>query len=149
MLLASQFLRQFAEENGKEIRGFCPDVIEKLESYSFPGNVRELENIIERAVVLSHSDLLQCQDLEMPGDDHDSFLSADQAVPIDANELKERKRLLREEAVVPLERAFLLCALDRNGWNITRAAEEVGMQRPNFQAMLKKQGISGRARTMD
>lgn len=148
MLLAGQFLRQFAEENGKEIRGFSPDVIEQLESHNFPGNVRELENIIERAVVLSHSDLLQRQDLEMPGDDHDSFLSADQAVPIDANELKERKRLLREEAVVPLERAFLLSALDRNDWNITRAAEEVGMQRPNFQAMLKKQGISARARTM-
>ncbi len=149
MLLASQFLRRFAEENGKEIRGFSPDVIEQLESHHFPGNVRELENIIERAVVLSHSDLLQRQDLEMPGDDHASTSSAEQAVPIDANELKERKRLLREEAVVPLERAFLLSALERNDWNITRAAEEVGMQRPNFQAMLKKQGISARARMME
>ena len=149
MLLASQFLKRFAEENGKEIRGFSPEVIEQLEHYNFPGNVRELENIIERAVVLSHSDLLQRQDLEMPGDDHSSALSADQSVPCDANELKERKRLLREEAVVPLERAFLLSAMDRNDWNITRAAEEVGMQRPNFQAMLKKLGISSRTRIME
>ncbi len=149
MLLASQFLRRFAEGNGKEIRGFSPEVIEQLEHYNFPGNVRELENIIERAVVLSHSDLLQRQDLEMPDDHPDSTLFDDQAVPLDANELKERKRLLREEAVVPLERAFLLSALERNDWNITRAAEEVGMQRPNFQAMLKKQGISARARLMD
>ena len=149
MLLASQFLKRFAEENGKEIRGFSPDVIEQLEHYNFPGNVRELENIIERAVVLSHSDLLQCQDLEMPGQDHGPVESVDQTVPLDANELKERKRLLREEAVVPLERAFLLSALDRNDWNITRAAEEVGMQRPNFQAMLKKQGISARMRVME
>jgi DNA-binding NtrC family response regulator len=146
MLLASLFLRRFAEENGKEIRGFSPDVIEQLEHYHFPGNVRELENIIERAVVLSHSDLLQRQDLEMPGDDYTSSASADQAVPYDANELKERKRLLREEAVVPLERAFLLSAMDRNDWNITRAAEEVGMQRSNFQAMLKKLGISSHTR---
>lgn len=149
MLLASQFLRRFADENGKEIRGFSPDVIEQLALYNFPGNVRELENIIERAVVLSHSDLLQRKDLEIPGDDHDSSLPAEQAVPLDANELKERKRLLREEAVVPLERAFLLSALERNDWNITRAAAEVGMQRPNFQAMLKKQGISARARMME
>jgi DNA-binding NtrC family response regulator len=149
MLLASKFLKRFAEENGKEIRGFSPDVIEQLENYDFPGNVRELENLIERAVVLSHSDFLQRQDLEMPGDEHATSLSADNSVPLDANELKERKRLLREEAVVPLERAFLLSALDRNDWNITRAAEEVGMQRPNFQTMLKKQGISIRSRVVE
>jgi transcriptional regulator with GAF, ATPase, and Fis domain len=148
MLLASKFLKRFAEENGKEIRGFSPDVIEQLEHYNFPGNVRELENLIERAVVLSHSDFLQRQDLEMPGDERTTSSSADNTVPLDASELKERKRLLREEAVVPLERAFLLSALDRNDWNITRAAAEVGMQRPNFQAMLKKQGISIRSRTI-
>ena len=85
----------------------------------------------------------------MPGDEHSSAFYADQSVPCDANELKERKRLLREEAVVPLERAFLLNAMDRNDWNITRAAEEVGMQRPNFQAMLKKLGISSRTRIME
>jgi DNA-binding NtrC family response regulator len=146
MLLAGQCLKRFAEENGKEIRGFSPDVIEQLEKYNFPGNVRELENLIERAVVLSHSDLLQRQDLELPGDDHVASHVTEEDVPFDANELKARKRLLREEAVVPLERAFLLKALDRNDWNITRAAEEVGMQRSNFQSMLKKQGISGRLR---
>ena len=146
MLLASQFLKRFAEENGKEIRGFSPDVIELLEQYHFPGNVRELENLIERAVVLSQSDLLKRQDLELPGDDHRSAPSTDNSVPQDAIELKERKRLLREQAVVPLERAFLLSALDRNDWNITKAAEEVRMQRPNFQAMLKKLGITNRER---
>ncbi|MBE0499929.1 MAG: sigma-54-dependent Fis family transcriptional regulator [Desulfuromonadales bacterium] len=146
MLLASQFLKSFAEENGKEIRGFSPDVIEHLEGYAFPGNVRELENLIERAVVLSQSELIHRHDLEIPGDDYSSALFSENSVPQDANELKERKRQLREQAVVPLERAFLLSALDRNNGNITRAAEEVGMQRPNFQAMLKKLGISFRER---
>ena len=60
------------------------------------------------------------------------------------DELKERKRLLREQAVEPLERAFLIGALERNDWNITRAADDVGILRPNFQAMLKKQGIHSR-----
>jgi DNA-binding NtrC family response regulator len=149
MLLASQFLKRFAEENGKEIRGFSPDVIEQLENYDFPGNVRELENLIERAVVLSQSDFLQRQDLELPGGERHSEAVGGNEVPLNANELKARKQLLREEAVVPLERAFLLSALDRNDWNITRAAEEVGMQRPNFQAMLKKQGISVRMRMVE
>ncbi len=85
----------------------------------------------------------------MPGDDQGSNLTGDSFVPLDASQLKEQKRLLREQAVVPLERAFLINALDRNDWNVTRAAEEVGMQRPNFQAMLKKQGISVRSRCMD
>jgi len=149
MLLASQFLKRFAEENGKEIRGFSPDVIEHLEHYPFPGNVRELENLIERAVVLSQSELIQLTDLEMSGDEPTGGHCGQPAVPFDANELKEQKRVLREQAVVPLERAFLLSALDRNDWNVTRAAEDVGMLRPNFQAMLKKQGISIRAKMVD
>lgn len=149
MLLASQFLKRFAEENGKEIRGFSPDVIEHLERYPFPGNVRELENLIERAVVLSQSELIQLTDLEMSGDEPTGSHCGQPAVPFDANELKEQKRVLREQAVVPLERAFLLSALDRNDWNVTRAAEDVGMLRPNFQAMLKKQGISIRAKMID
>lgn len=149
MLLASQFLKRFSEENGKEIKGFGPDAIKQLENYGFPGNVRELENLIERAVVLSQSDFLQRQDLELPGDDGNLAAVNDRVVPLDANELKARKQQLREEAVVPLERAFLLSALDRNDWNITRAALEVGMQRPNFQAMLKKLGISVRMRMVE
>lgn len=149
MLLASEFLKRFAEENGKEIRGFSADAIEQLEHYHFPGNVRELENLIERAVVLSQTDLLHRQDLEMPEDDHAKGSFAERTVPIDANELKELKRLLREEAVIPLERAFLLSALERNEWNITKAAEEVGMHRPNFQTMLKKQGINIRMRGVE
>jgi len=149
MLLASQFLKRFAEENGKEIRGFSQEVIELLKNYQFPGNVRELENLIERAVVLSQSDLVQREDLEMPDDERDAMVSALIGVPMDANELKHRKQMLREQAVIPLERAFLLSALDRNDWNITRAAEEVGMLRPNFQAMLKKQGISIRSKVAD
>ena len=144
MPLAGNFLKRFAAENAKDIRGFSPEAVRALEEHDFPGNVRELENLVERAVVLAKSDLIQAQDLEMP--DNGSGISAFSAedVPRHIDELKERKRLLREQAVEPLERAFLLAALERNGWNVTRAAEEVGILRPNFQAMLKKQGISPR-----
>jgi DNA-binding NtrC family response regulator len=60
------------------------------------------------------------------------------------DELREQKRLLKEKAVEPLERAFLVEALRRNDGNVTRAAEEVGMQRTNFHALLRKLGITGR-----
>jgi len=142
MVLAGHFLKRYADENGKELKGFSTEAVRALEGYGFPGNVRELENLIERAVVLAQNEFVQLPDLEMPGDDHEASLGADHDIPRTIDELKERKRVLREQAVEPLERAFLLSALERNGWNITRAAEEVGILRPNFQAMLKKQGIS-------
>jgi len=142
MLLAGHFLKRYADENGKELKGFSTEAVRALEGYGFPGNVRELENLVERAVVLAQGEFIQVADLEMPGDDHEISPGADHDIPRTIDELKERKRVLREQAVEPLERAFLLSALERNGWNITRAAEEVGILRPNFQAMLKKQGIS-------
>ncbi|MHB8708969.1 MAG: sigma-54-dependent transcriptional regulator [Desulfuromonadales bacterium] len=143
-LLAGNFLKRFSEDNAKEIKGFSPEAVRALEEYDFPGNVRELENLIERAVVLAQSEFIQPQDLEIPGLANNQYPAAAEEVPRTIDELKERKRLLREQAVEPLERAFLLGALERNGWNVTRAAEEVGILRPNFQAMLKKQGISSR-----
>jgi DNA-binding NtrC family response regulator len=54
-LLASFFLRKYAAENGKDVRGFSPEALDLLTGYAWPGNVRELENVIERAVVLAQS----------------------------------------------------------------------------------------------
>ena len=143
-LLTAHFTKQFSEEIGKEIRGLAPDALELLDNYAFPGNVRELENLIERAVVLSESEFIQREDLELQVSEKSREGSEVGYVPQSLEELKEKKRHLRERAVESLERAFVLDALKRNDWNVTRAAEEVGMLRPNFQALLKKQGISGR-----
>ena len=143
-LLVGHFLSRFSEEIGKELRGLAPDAMVLLENYHFPGNVRELENLIERAVVLAEGELIHRVDLELQvagsGD------SPMEAVPQTVEELKERKRLLREQAVESIERAFVLEAMRRNNWNVTRAAEEVGMLRPNFQALVTKQGLSARHR---
>ena len=141
-LLIAHFLKGFGEEMGKDIRGLAPDALALLEEYPFPGNVRELENIIERAVVLVEGGLIQKEDLELtlPGEDETALLS--NYIPQSADELKETKRHIRERAVEPVEKAFAIHALKRNNWNITRAAEETGMLRPNFQALMKKLGIS-------
>ncbi len=153
-LLAGHFLRIFAEEMGKEIRGMSPEGMSLLRSHPFPGNVRELENLIERAVVLTQGPIIQPGDLELraPGAAAGAVAGAEApdqepsgaSVPGTAQELKETKKRIREEAVRPLEKAFLIQALERNSWNISKAAEEVGMLRPNFQAMLKKLGITAR-----
>lgn len=143
-LLTAHFIRKFSEEIGKEIRGLAPEALAMLEKYDFPGNVRELENLIERAVVLAEGELIQGPDLELNSASGAAAAILDLHIPLSVDELKEKKRLAREQAIEPIERAFVLEALRRNDWNISRAAEEVGMLRPNFQAMIKKQGLSAR-----
>ncbi len=141
-LLISHFLKKFSDKMGKEIRGLAPDARSMLEEHHFPGNVRELENVIERAVVLAEGELIQREDLEMGPIRSERAENGDGYVPLNLEELKETKRQIRERAIEPVEKAFVLNALKRNNWNVTRAAEETGMLRPNFQALLKKLGIS-------
>lgn len=143
-LLIGHFLRKFSEDIGKPVKKLSTDALLALHNYSFPGNVRELENLIERAVVLTRGDTIGREALELPGAEnkvtgHDDFVA-----PQNTEELKEIKRKVREQAVEPIEKAFVLAALERSGWNVTKAAEETGMLRPNFQALLKKLGISAK-----
>lgn len=142
-LLIFYFLNKFAEAVGREVRGLAPDAMALLEEYNFPGNVRELENIIERAIVLSESDIISRANLELKTDEVERYRDAD-FVPQSLEELKETKRHIRERAVEPIEKAFVIAALKRNNWNVSQAAEETGMLRPNFHALLKKLGISVR-----
>jgi len=142
-LLIFYFLNKFSEAVGKEMRGLSPDAIALLEEYNFPGNVRELENIIERAIVLCEGDIISRANLELKSAEEEEYREAD-FVPQSLEELKETKRQIRERAVEPIEKAFVIAALKRNNWNVSQAAEETGMLRPNFHALLKKLGISAR-----
>ena len=141
-LLINYFLQKFSREIGKEIKGICAEAHLALQQYPFRGNVRELENILERAVVLTQGDIIQRDVLELPGSDNPSPQLNEMTIPLNSEELKEAKRRVREQAVEPIEKAFVLAALERNQWNVTKAAEETGILRPNFQALLKKLGIS-------
>jgi len=143
-LLVGHAVRTMAEELGKDIKGVTAGAMQVLQSYSFPGNVRELENIIERAVVLAEDSLITHEDLELNHGSSEAIVLDYTAVPLSVEELKETKRQLREHAVEDVEKAFVVNALRRSGGNVTRASEETGMLRPNFQAMMKKLGISAR-----
>lgn len=143
-ILINHFLAKYAAETGKEIHGLAPDALAILQEHDFPGNVRELENIIERAVVLAEGEKIRIEDLGLvDGEEGGGSIPAG-PIPLNAEELKELKQRVREKAVEPLEKAFALHALQRNNWNITRAAEDTGMLRPNFQALIKKLGISAK-----
>lgn len=139
--LVSHFVGNFSEMFGKKVCGLAPDAMAALDGYKFPGNVRELENIIERAVVLCEGKAITKADLEMRLEEEEMYQNPS-LVPLTIEELKELKKQIREQAVEPVERAFVLGALKRNGWNVSRAAEQTGLLRPNFHALLKKLGIS-------
>ncbi|MFZ3115798.1 MAG: sigma-54 dependent transcriptional regulator [Syntrophales bacterium] len=143
LILLDYFLKKYCEDMGKEICGLTPDALAFLENYSFPGNVRELENIIERSVVLCEKELINRCDMELPYEREEKYAARD-FIPKSFEELKETKKQLREQAVEPVEKAFVMNALKRNNWNISHAAEETGMLRTNFHALIKKLGISVR-----
>ncbi len=138
-LLAIHFLRKYSEQMGKKIKGFSAEAMEKLMRYSWPGNVRELENVIERTVVMIEEDMVRPEHIILPDQHRQDELHI--RIPMTSEELKEIKKQLREKAVEEIERAFIINALERNQWNVTKASEEVGMLRPNFQALMRKYNI--------
>lgn len=141
-VLIRHFLKKYTVEIGKQIRGVAPDVMAFLENYSFPGNVRELENMIERAVVLAEGDIIRNEDLELWENRDTSANTLIDHIPMNSEELKEMKRHIRDNAMNSLESIFVRNALERNNWNVSKAAEETGILRPNFHSMMKKLGIS-------
>lgn len=140
-LLAHHFMSRFTEEVHKAVDGIAPQAMALLEAHDWPGNVRELENVIERAVLLTDSGVIG--PLVIPLDQ--AMESAQwRGVPSDARMLAQEKKELRAGSVESLERLFVLKALREAEWNVTIAARSVGMQRPNFHAMMRKYGISAR-----
>jgi DNA-binding NtrC family response regulator len=124
---------------GKDIKSISVEAMNKLINYEWPGNVRQLENVIERAVVMAESQTIISEYL--PASILGKGADMDTKIPKDSEELKQMKKYLRESAVENVEKMFVLEALNRNDWNVTRTAKEVGMQRTNLQALMRKYNI--------
>jgi two-component system NtrC family response regulator len=126
-LLIDHFLRRFAEKNGKTIRGLTHEARDILLRYDYPGNVRELENLIERAVVLTRDDVigsgdlpLTLQDPEITDGDRDTTLTV---------------------AVEALERRMIRDTLVRVDGVQIRAAELLGISERGLRYKLIKYGF--------
>ena len=137
--LAYHFLKVFSAELGKKITDISDGALSTLTNYGWPGNVRELENAVYRAAILTGDSVVRQAHLVNIIDS--SQPAADLAVPRTGDELKRVKKAAREKSVEDIEKQFVLEALRRNDWNVTKSAEETGMQRPNFQALMKKYTI--------
>jgi DNA-binding NtrC family response regulator len=136
--LAHHFLNVLSKEVGKKFTGFSEGAMNLLMQYEWRGNVRELENAVHRAVILATGDVIRRAHLAGIVE-AESRMDLD--VPKTGEALKRLKKAARERSVEEIEKLFVLEALKRNAWNVTRSAEETGMQRANFQALMKKYRI--------
>jgi transcriptional regulator with GAF, ATPase, and Fis domain len=93
---------------------------------------------VERAVILASGDVIRQGHLV---NIIDMLPHIDLDVPRTSEELKQVKKIARRKSVENVEKHFVLRALKRNRWNVTRAAEDTGMQRSNFQALMAKYDI--------
>ena len=130
------------EHSGKKIQTFSDAAIQLLEQYDWPGNVRQLESAIERAMISCDGTVIEPHHLPMGI--ARAGLPESFAVPQNNQEFLALKKRLREQAIGEVEREFVLDALQRNDWNVTKAAQEVNIQRPNFQAIMRKHCIRSR-----
>jgi DNA-binding NtrC family response regulator len=132
-LLAQSFLREFARENGKDVRDFTAEALETLMHYSWPGNVRELRAAIEHAVVLCRGDRIAVRDLPPP------TRGGQGAGGGDARRLLTSGGLTVKEA----EKQLIVRALkDANG-NRTQAAAKLGMSRRTLHRKLHSHHLEG------
>ena len=133
-LLAGHFLRMYAGKMEKKVTGISPSAMEALVCHRWMGNVRELENVIERAVVLTSREVIDVEDLpqqlrESPGGGGDVEVLSLAHLPY-----AEAKRL----AMRAFERRYLSALLEKSGHNVSSAARAAGVDRSNFRRLLKQ-----------
>ena len=128
-LLAQNFLREFAKENGKAVNDFTVDAMEALMNFSWPGNVRELRTAMEHAVVLSKGERITRRDLP---------------ASVRHGGVVENKIFAGKDLTVKgAERELIIRALKETDGNRTRAAEKIGMSRRTFHRKLHEYHLEG------
>jgi DNA-binding NtrC family response regulator len=142
--LLEHFLALRRRPDGGGPHRFAPDALDRLVHYGWPGNVRELRNLVERLIVTIDGDVITAAHLQ----DFPAAPLDGSTVPRTNEELKAVKRQVHAIAVGRIERAFVLEALRRNDWNVSRAARETGILRPNFHALMRRHGIRAEDETV-
>jgi DNA-binding NtrC family response regulator len=128
-LLAKHFLEQICLESGKKVHGFSDEALIALQRHRWQGNVRELQNIVERAVLLGKHDKVGVEDLP---------LALASGAPISAS--PAAGRTLKQALEAP-ERQIILEVLESNNWNRHQTAETLGINRTTLYKKMKRLGL--------
>ena len=158
LLIARYYLNQFCKEFKKGFQGFTPDAEKALSQYNWPGNIRELKNIIERAVLLETGTFLDVNQLNIDGNqNYDSFITpvsessnfVSSLLPQDHSESKNATQPGNSQIILysksylleDVEKSLLLKALSENQWNRNTVAKIVGMNRTTLYSKIKKYNL--------
>ena len=128
-ILAAHFLAEFCEAYGKKPKEFTAPAMEVLLSYTWPGNVRELKNLVERLVIMSPAQKIEPHHLPP-----ELFRGASKSPQKPYESLQEARSAY--------EREFVLRKLEENRWNMTKAAEALGLERSHLYRKMRSLGIA-------
>ena len=124
VLLARHFVTQFAREHNPRVTGLSSEAAEVIEAYAWPGNIREMQNRIKRAVIMSDGKQLSVEDLALPGSGEQG------AMPLNLREVRQAAE------TTAIHRALAL-----SDGNITNAAKLLGITRPTLYDLMSKYGM--------
>ena len=131
-LLANHFLERFAERNGKRVTGFSREALDQLMKYPYPGNVRELENLIEHAVVMCRGERIERSDLPAPMLEPDGGSGLFDPADLEAG---------YRDKLHAFEQAMIEEALQRSAGNRSAAARLLGITERHLRSRLEKLGL--------
>jgi DNA-binding NtrC family response regulator len=132
-LLVDHFIHKYAKENHKKIKGIARDALAILTNYHWPGNIRELENLIERAIILDTDGVIGTDDLPEILRNGGTFITSEPGQSI----IKQFATTLKEALHEP-EKVHILQVLKEVGWNKKRAAKKLGVNRTTLYNKLRK-----------
>ena len=124
-LLLKFYVDTFNTEFKKRVQGIAPEAMTRLQTYGWPGNIRELRNAVERAMLLGEGTLLTIDDFPMTAGGH-GRLTEGVELPANGIDLEQ------------LERSLVVQALERSGWNQTRASALLGVNRDQIRYRIEK-----------
>lgn len=131
-ILAEHFFQHFRSETGRKLQGFTPEALDRLQNYAWPGNIRELKNVIERAVVLARGTFIEASDLLLSNIATESMGATVTPPPIISAKAFQSKTL--EE----VELDYIRRTLEFTEGNKSRAAQILGIERTTLDRKIRK-----------
>jgi len=146
-LLVRHFIEKYDRRLGKSVAGIEEEALQLLLDYSWPGNIRELENLMERSVLFADGPIILASSLpdslrERPGGPATPIAAVGPIGAIAAPSGASMKEIVRQ-AQAELERELIARALEETGGNVTRAAKRLQISRKSLQVKMKELGLRG------